>query len=63
MVSKRTRRGPPAGPRRSLVGTRPIAKEPLTKEDWRLVYYATLLYKMQIEAIVMDARRRAGEVT
>jgi hypothetical protein len=34
----------------------------LTKEDWRLVYYATLLYKMQIEAIVMDARIRAAKL-
>lgn len=40
------------------LGHRPLTAEPLTADDWKLVYFATLGYQKALKAIVDMARKR-----
>ena len=37
---------------------RPLIKEPLNADDWRLVYFACLAFQQHVELIVTLARQR-----
>ena len=40
------------------ISHRRLADEPLTEDDWRVVYLAYLAFQQQMRLIVLEARRR-----